>query len=71
MIRALSTALASYSARSDDIARLAERVRSQPPDEKVAQDMVGLMVDQRLAEADLAVARTADATSGSLIHVIA
>jgi hypothetical protein len=71
MIRALSTALAGYSARCDDIARLAERVRNQPPDERVAHDMVGLVVDQRLAQANLAVARAADETSASLIHVIA
>jgi hypothetical protein len=33
--------------------------------------MVGLMVNQRLAEANLSVARVADETSGSLSHVIA
>jgi hypothetical protein len=75
MIQALGTALTGYSARSDDIARLAERIRSQPADENVAGDIVGsivgLMVNQRAAEANLAVARVADETGESLIHVIA
>jgi hypothetical protein len=71
MVQALSTALAGFSARSDAIARLAERIRNQPPNENLAGDMVGLMVSQRLAEACLAVARVADQTSESLIHVIA
>jgi hypothetical protein len=71
MIQALGSALAAYSARSDDIARLAERIRNQPVGENVAKDMVGLMVSQRAAEANLAVARVADETGESLIHVIA
>jgi flagellar basal body rod protein FlgG len=71
MIQALGSALAGYSARSDDIARLAERIRNQSAGENVARDMVGLMVSQRAAEANLAVARVADETSESLIHVIA
>jgi hypothetical protein len=71
MIQALGTALAGYSARSDDVARLAERIRNQPSDENVAGDMVGLMVNQRAAEANLTVARVADDTSESLMHVIA
>ena len=71
MIQALNTALAGYSARSDDITRLAERIRNQPTGENVVRDMVGLGVNQRAAEANLAVARVADETSESLIHVIA
>jgi len=71
MIQALNTALAGYSARGGDIARLAQRISNQSPDENVAGDMVGLMVNQRAAEANLAVARVADETSESLIHVIA
>lgn len=71
MIQALNTALAGYSARSEDILRMAERIRARPLGENVAQDMVGLMAHQRAAEANLAVARVAYETSGSLLHVIA
>lgn len=71
MIQALNTALAGYSARSDDIARIAERIRSQPLGESMTGNMVGLMVSQRAAEANLAVARVADDMGQSLIHVIA
>lgn len=71
MIQALNTALAGYSARSEDILRMAERIRSRPIGENVAQDMVGLMISQRAAEANLAVARVAYETGRSLIHVIA
>jgi hypothetical protein len=71
MIQALNTALAGYSARSEDIARMAERIRSQPLGENMAGNMVGLMVSQRAAEANLAVARVADNMGQSLIHVIA
>jgi hypothetical protein len=71
MIQAFSTALAGYSARADNIAGLAERIRKQPVDDKLAGNMVGMMVNQRAAEANLAVARVADETSDSLIHVIA
>lgn len=71
MIRALETALGGYTARGNDFARLAERIRNQPKGDDVAGDMVGVIVDQRAAEANLAVARTADEVSGSLMHVIA
>jgi len=71
MIQALNAALAGYSARSDDIARLADRIRSQRSGENLAGDMVGVMVNQRAAEANLVVARVADAMGESLVHVIA
>lgn len=71
MIQALNTALAGYSARSEDISRIAERIRSRPLGESAANDVVGLMVSQRAAEANLAVARVADEVGQSLIHVIA
>jgi len=47
--------------------RAGERIRNQSAGENVARDMVGLMVSQRAAEANLAVARVADETSESLI----
>jgi hypothetical protein len=71
MMQALNTALAGYSARSEDMLRIAERIRNRPLGENVAQDTVGLMVNQRAAEANLAVARVADDMGRSLIHVIA
>ncbi len=71
MIQALNTALAGYSARSDDIARVATRMSNARFGENVASDMVSLMVNQRAAEANLAVARVADTLGESLIHVIA
>jgi hypothetical protein len=71
MMQALNTALAGYSARNEDMLQMAERIRTRPPGENVAQDMVGLMVNQRAAEANLAVARVADDMGRSLIHVIA
>ena len=71
MIQALNTALAGYSARSEDILRMAERIRNRPLGENMAQDVVGLMVSQRAAEANLTVAHVAYETGGSLIHVIA
>jgi len=71
MIQALNTVLAGYSARSEDITRIAERIRNRPLGDGVAGNMVGLMVNQRAAEANLAVARVADELGQSLIHVIA
>ena len=71
MIQALNTALAGFSVRSDNLVRLAERIRSQRSGENLAGDMVGVMVNQRAAEANLVVARVADAMGESLIHVIA
>ena len=71
MIQALNTALAGYSARSDDITRMAERIRTQPLGDDLAGNIVGLMVNRRAAEANLAVAHVADDMGQSLIHVIA
>jgi len=71
MIQALNTALAGYSARSDEITRVASRISNAHSGENVASDMVSLMVNQRAAEANLAVARVADTLGESLIHVIA
>ena len=71
MIQALNTALAGYSARGDAISRLAGRIRNQQSNENLPGDMVGLTVNQRAAEANLLVARVAEKTSESLIHVIA
>ena len=71
MIQALNTALAGYSVHSDNLVRLADRISSQRSGENLAGDMVGMMVNQRAAEANLVVARVADALGESLIHVIA
>jgi hypothetical protein len=71
MLQALDTALAGYTARMDDMGRLAERIRGQRPDEDLTGDMVAVTASQRAAEANLAVAHAADETSQSLIHVIA
>lgn len=71
MIRALETALEGYATRSDDLTRLAERIRRQPTGDNLGSDMVGVFVNQRVAEANLAVARTADEVAGQLMHVIA
>jgi hypothetical protein len=71
MIQALNTALAGYSARSEDIARLATRIRNQGSGENVVASTVGLIIGRRAAEADLAVAHVADTMGESLIHVIA
>ncbi len=71
MIQALGTALAGYAARGDDIERLADRLRGQRSDENLTADMVAIMANQRAAEANLVVARVADETSRSLIHVVA
>jgi hypothetical protein len=71
MVQALNAALAGYSARSDDMARLAGRICYQPAGGNLVGDTVGLRVNQRMAEANLAVARVAEQTNQSLIHVIA
>jgi len=63
--------LAGYNARGDEIARLGAKVANSPKDGDVSQAMVGVMVNQRLAEANLTVARVAETLSESLIHVIA
>lgn len=67
----LAAALAGYTARTEDVGRIADRIRSQPLNGNLAGDMVGLMVSQRAAEANLIVAHVADETGQSLIHVIA
>jgi len=69
MLRAIQTAVAGYSERTADIARLADRVAKQSQD--VTGNMVGLIANQRAAEADLAVVRVADETTQTLIHIIA
>ncbi len=71
MIQALERALAGYATRSADVAGVANRVREAASDENLPRDIVSLTVDGRLAEADLAVARVADAMADCLVHVIA
>jgi hypothetical protein len=69
MIRAIESALAGYADRAHDISRLAHDMAR--PDRVDARDMIGLVVDQRAAEACLVVAQVADETAQSLLHVIA
>jgi hypothetical protein len=69
MIRAIESALAGYADRARDISRLARDMAR--PDRIDARDMVGLMANQRAAEACLVVAQVADETTQSLLHVIA
>jgi hypothetical protein len=69
MLPAIQTALAGYTERTADIARLSDRIAKQSQD--VTGNMVGLIVNQRAAEANLAVARVADETMQSLLHIIA
>jgi hypothetical protein len=69
MLRAIETAYAGYAERSREISRLADRIAGG--DQAETANMVGLMVNQHAAEADLVVAKVADETSQSLIHVIA
>jgi hypothetical protein len=71
MIRALETALAGYSAHSEAVARSAEKMSNQPTDTDVTKELVNVMVNQRAAEANLAVARVAEDTGETLMHVIA
>jgi hypothetical protein len=71
MIRALETALAGYGARSDDVARSAGKMSSQPSHTDETRELVSVMVNQRAAEANLAVARVAEDTGETLMHVIA
>jgi len=71
MISALQTALAAYTARGDAIAGVAQKLASPAPGASLVKNMVDLMVHHRGAEADLAVARVANATEESLVHVIA
>jgi hypothetical protein len=69
MLQAIDSALAGYTDRTRDISRLAERITQ--PDQDQAANMVGLMVNQRAAEANLVVAQVSDEVTRSLIHVIA
>jgi hypothetical protein len=69
MLRAIESALGGYADRAREISRLAERITS--PDQDQTANFVGLMVNQRAAEASLVVAQVADQTTTSLIHVIA
>jgi hypothetical protein len=71
MLQALERAMSGYGNRSADVARLADRIGRAGPDENLVEDTVGLTVNQRMAEANLSVARVADDMSGSLLHVIA
>ncbi len=69
MLRAIETAYAGYADRSREISRLADRIAQADQDQTA--NMVGLMLNQHAAEADLVVAKVADETTQSLIHVIA
>jgi hypothetical protein len=71
MLQALERAMAGYGNRSADVAGLAERIRRAGPDEDLVGETVALTVNQRMAEANLSVARVADDMAGSLMHVIA
>jgi len=44
---------------------------NQPTDTDVTKELVNVMVNQRAAEANLAVARVAEDTGETLMHVIA
>jgi hypothetical protein len=69
MLRAVETAYAAYADRSRDISRLAAKMSR--PDQDPISSTVGLMANQHAAEADLMVAKVADETTQSLIHVVA
>lgn len=71
MIRALETALVSYTAHGDELSRLAKKIFDRSADDKLTRTMVEITVNQRGAEASLAVARTADEVNETLLHVIA
>jgi hypothetical protein len=71
MLQALERAMAGYGNRSAAVAGVAERIRRGGAKENLVGDTVALTVDQRLAEANLAVAHVADDMAGSLVHVIA
>jgi flagellar basal body rod protein FlgC len=71
MIRALETALAGYGACSDAVARSAGKMSSQSANIDETKELVSVMVNQRAAEANLAVARVAEDTGETLMHVIA
>jgi hypothetical protein len=69
MLRAIESAFAGYADRAREISRLAEQITR--PDQDPTAATVGLMVNQRAAEASLVVAQVADETTQSLIHVVA
>ncbi len=69
MLRAIESALAGYVDRSHDISRVAREIAK--PDRLEARDMVDLIANQRAAEACLVVAKVADESTQSLMHVIA
>jgi hypothetical protein len=71
MISALQTALSAYTARGDEIARIGRKLANPAPDENLAGDLVAMMVQKHVAEANLVVARVAVVTDQSLLHVIA
>jgi hypothetical protein len=71
MIRALETALVSYTAHGDELSRLAKKILDRSADDKLTRTMVEITVNQCGAEASLAVARTADEVNETLLHVIA
>jgi flagellar basal body rod protein FlgG len=71
MIGALETALVSYAAHGEELSRLATKISQRSVDDNVTATMVAMTVNQRAAEASLAVARTADEVSRTLLHVIA
>jgi len=69
MLRAIETAFAGYADRAREVSRVATRIAK--PDQDQVTNMVGLMVNQRAAEASLVVAQVADEATQSLIHVVA
>ena len=71
MLQALERAMAGYENRSADVAGVAERIRRAGTGENLVGDTVALTVNQRMAEANLSVARVADDMASSLMHVIA
>ena len=71
MIQALHIAMTGYSARANDLEKVATNIAGRHGDSEVARDIVDMIVTQRVAEANLAVAKVADSMGKSLIHVIA
>jgi hypothetical protein len=71
MMRAMETAIGGFVSRSEAIDRLAVKVRDQAEGDGMAANLVGLIVNQHAAEANLVVARVAEQTTDSLIHIIA
>jgi hypothetical protein len=69
MLRAIESAMSGYVDHAREISRLAVRTASSDQDQ--VGNVVGLMVNQHAAEASLVVAKVADETARSLLHVIA